>query len=73
MVDDLGKQCVVALFQWFHKWLLQFNLLLLLGGLDFLTFFFMLPLDVSIDGGRCLLTRSIVKLVYVENYPFLVS
>ena len=33
----------------------------------------MWTLDVSIDGGICLLIRSIVKLVHVAKYPFLVA
>ena len=44
--------------------------------LVYLTFFLvwcMWPLAVSIDGVRCFLIRSIVKLVHVAKYPFLIA
>ena len=33
----------------------------------------MWPLDVSIYGGRCLLTSSVVKLVHSAKWPFLIA
>ena len=44
-----------------------------LADLMFFLVWYMFPLAVAIDGGRCLLIRSIVKLVHVAKYPFLIA